>query len=591
MLLFVIQLVCWLGWLSSFTMAQLDISEGITGSVNFPALGITCLGNLAVFVTSLIRGRLDLEIGARDVLDILKSPKLEIVNGIKHGSGLTTCEGDLQTASVVMLSNGTPNWSMRQFIKSNASIVKSILLQFLFFKDAINDEKVREELTIQSCECSQPACHCIVFWTVQPITNMLASRMPGTLKLLSNSLCLLPCRQCLTNGCHDCHRESLLRVEGQADESVVSDMLENIGAQSISAGEPVCICIPMNDARRDNWTKLLVRSLRSKDAAGRGVTVMASEALEGYLAGGRGGEEGTVEYHILSFIVPRLTEVLINLVLTFWFRVDGFSSALVARRTIRDYLVDSKGNGFAANALLTKAEVKSDDNSTQVCQALFFRGSVLCIITFVSTGCANFICSLGWAVLISFEGGVDSSPPPSMPVVVLIIAAIGAALGMDIASDAFGRYRDFERTEINRRVIDTILFVALWPVTIPIRLILGLRNHYDITFYGIMFWTAVTLEAACIEAGSAVAGTLGIRGFRRWIYGALQILVWAKWATGSYFLNHRNSREFFGESLNRWEVLMYSSAPLLNAVLAGVRCKWEPWPWKDNHLFSRKLGP
>jgi hypothetical protein len=44
MRLLVIHLVCWLGWLSCFTMAQLDISEGITGSVNFPVLGITCLG-------------------------------------------------------------------------------------------------------------------------------------------------------------------------------------------------------------------------------------------------------------------------------------------------------------------------------------------------------------------------------------------------------------------------------------------------------------------------------------------------------------------------------------------------------------------
>jgi len=33
------------------------------------------------------------------------------------------------------------------------------------------------------------------------------------------------------------------------------------------------------------------------------------------------------------------------------------------------------------------------------------------------------------------------------------------------------------------------------------------------------------------------------------------------------------------------------SAFLLNVVLAGVRCKWEAWPWKENNLFSRKLAP
>ena len=39
-------------------------------------VGISCVANLVIFVTSLIRGRLDLEIGARDALDILASPKL-----------------------------------------------------------------------------------------------------------------------------------------------------------------------------------------------------------------------------------------------------------------------------------------------------------------------------------------------------------------------------------------------------------------------------------------------------------------------------------------------------------------------------------
>ena len=89
MRLFTIQLVCWFAWFSSFCFAQLDLSEGVTRSVNFPTLVITCVGNLAVFVTSLIRGRLDLEIGARDVLDILASCKLVIINGMIE-TGLTT---------------------------------------------------------------------------------------------------------------------------------------------------------------------------------------------------------------------------------------------------------------------------------------------------------------------------------------------------------------------------------------------------------------------------------------------------------------------------------------------------------------------
>ena len=66
--LMIINLVCWLGCLSSAALAQLEVDEIVTGSASFPVLGITCLGNLVVFITSLIRGRLDIEMAARDVV-------------------------------------------------------------------------------------------------------------------------------------------------------------------------------------------------------------------------------------------------------------------------------------------------------------------------------------------------------------------------------------------------------------------------------------------------------------------------------------------------------------------------------------------
>ena len=113
MRLFIIQLVCWFTWFSSFCFAQLDLSEGVTRSINFHTLVITCVGNLAVFVTSLIRGRLDLEMGARDVLDILESRKLVIINGKIETGLITLSDRTLKYISVVILSNGTPNYSMR----------------------------------------------------------------------------------------------------------------------------------------------------------------------------------------------------------------------------------------------------------------------------------------------------------------------------------------------------------------------------------------------------------------------------------------------------------------------------------------------
>jgi hypothetical protein len=78
--LFIMHFFGCLGWLCNIALAQLEISESVTGSANFPAIGIAFLGNLAVFITSLLRGRLDLEMVARDVLATWRDPQMHHIN-------------------------------------------------------------------------------------------------------------------------------------------------------------------------------------------------------------------------------------------------------------------------------------------------------------------------------------------------------------------------------------------------------------------------------------------------------------------------------------------------------------------------------
>jgi len=135
---------------------------------------------------------------------------------------------------------------------------------------------------------------------------------------------------------------------------------------------------------------------------------MTSDALENYLDQSRGGRLEEVFYITTSLTVTRLAEVLINLVLTGWFRVDGFSSALLARRGIRNYIVDSKGNGFAAIVFLTSAVLKSNANNTIVCQVLRLRGGALLSLKTFSfiVSSINLICFITWVVLIALESSV-----------------------------------------------------------------------------------------------------------------------------------------------------------------------------------------
>lgn len=82
MQLLIIKLVLCLGWLSAIALGQLELSEGISGSVSIPDLVITCVGNLAVFYSSVLRRGLYLEMGAKDALTFLTGRiKLKKIKG------------------------------------------------------------------------------------------------------------------------------------------------------------------------------------------------------------------------------------------------------------------------------------------------------------------------------------------------------------------------------------------------------------------------------------------------------------------------------------------------------------------------------
>nr|ABK24775.1 unknown [Picea sitchensis] len=526
--LLIIQLIVWFGWLSNIALALTGLGETVTGSLSLPGIGIACIGNLAVFVTSLLRGRLDLEMGARDVLATMRGPKLE---DISNGFGRTT-SNVYKKVSVVMLSSHTPNLSIRQFMKyiSNAYNVHSIILQCFPVKSSASQGNTHK-------------CKCVVFSAVEAVIILLADQIPGTLKRLSDNLFLLPSQDCLEKGCHGCNQGLLYAKDESGNNKLTED---ESGNNKLTKGEEIkrsavvetlnhlfqneeeehkCICIPLCPSGYDYWTKLLSRSFGVRDTTG---------AVE--------------NFSTASLIVPRLAEVLVNLVLTVWFRVDGFSSSLVARRAIRNYVVDSKGSGFAANAFLTKAVSKvqpiPEDKTKYVCHVLTFRGT-LGIRTFsIMVGIVNLFCSITWVVLIALNGSVgkwyDShSIPLSKPRVVVTMASIGIMLAMDC------------------------LHLYLFPRSTKF-----LKNLKDC-----MVLAVILSEIICLVASSVIMGTLGIEVFGKWLYIALHVLVWVKWGVGSYLLGEYPP-EYESEFHYGNGILVYSSVFLLSSVLAGIRGDW-----------------
>lgn len=142
--------------------------------------------------------------------------------------------------------------------------------------------------------------------------------------------------------------------------------------------------------------------------------------------------------------------------------------------------------------------------------------------------------------------------PPSKARIVILIAAIGVALLMDCLQ--FYLYHSEAIQEEG-------------------------HIHYGKKFDKFLFLVMI-LEIVCMIVGSEVVGTLGIKGFGKWTYSAIQVLVWVKWAFGSYFLGSYSYEK--NKALAAWAFdvsaghgLMCASAFLLNAILAGVRGQWK----------------
>lgn len=569
-----IQLILYFGWLSCIAVAQLEIAAAITGSGSLPHVAIVSLANMSVFLTTFIRKRLDIEMAARDFLAIITRPGKMPENTEREQKGKEPDEetGDVKPrnpprASVLMLTNsaGMTNSSIRQFMQyiCNAHHVYSDLHKYDVLKEA----------------CEGHSCKCIVISKVDRIN------IPQVPNELTEPRVLLPSLGCLQNECHGCKGDNL-NVEFSEAACEALDFEFRTTTQK----DPICICIPVHPASVDNkWTKLLVRMLKYKDQQDRGATVAAADAVQNYLNDPATDRAEETKYKTASLLLIRLLEIFVNLVLTVFFKVDGFTSALAARRAVRSYVVDSKQTGLPANVFLTSALIVVKSKS--VCQVLQFRGNIFWLML-LSTFFVNLLCAIAWAfVLIAFNGGSGKwyavpSMAPSKPRVAVIIAAICIAIGMDCydlarkRSEIFRKIQEKLERKIGKKSPEKSLKKNWKDISEEI------KKDMKVT---LILPGVIILEIA-FAVVLAVAVSLN-NGIERWVYGALHLLVWVKWGIGSsilgaYSIEHvpkipdrptdSGPKRVKYTPANWFEEgsLVYSSSFVLNAVMVGVMGDW-----------------
>ena len=407
--------------------------------------------------------------------------------------------------------------------------VQSIFLACLPLKS------VHAEVNVEMCtEDHGEKCGCIVFETQEDITVMLARRMPGTVKKLHDSRILLPSLGCLRNGCHGC-KQRLLNVdendrlrEGDHQLESPAAVCEILDLESIQEAHG-CICIPLRSANEDDWTKHLIRFFEPDTEELRGAVTRkgkttASSALENYKKGNQRNCNADEKYSLASLtILPRLTLVLIMLLLTFWLKVDGFSTTMFALNAVANYLPMQNSTVFSPHSILSRALVKSNANKISVCQVLFFRGNLQwCAASALLEILVANICIISWMVLVATEGGANKwfhthSMAPSTDRVAVILVGLYIALAMDGAD--LSLYLKIRRMPCFKRCINRKTTLAI---------------------YG-----TIILEILCIVACSAIAV---VKAYGRWIYSALQCLALVKFLMGTYLITEINEHPLSGDS-------------------------------------------
>lgn len=580
---FIIIIVCWLGWLCGLVFGE--VVGALTSAVNFPDVALLCLANLAVFFKLILRDKHSYETVAKERMVVIKNVKESSINGLN----VMTTNGKMpRECSVVMLSFHYPATSgARKFMDSisNAFDVHAIFLRCRPLQFGALTEDFR------NCRCPEKRdgrCGCIVFNTAEDITMMLARQLPGTLKILPDSRCLIPSVCCLSKGCHGCN-QGLLHVENDRLEegdpnlespAAVCEILESI--PKVDA----CICIPVRPFNEDEWTNELIRVFEPQKGEFRGVVFReggtnASSALENYKK--RNGEcDADETYSFASLaIVPYLAEPLINFVLTFLFKVDGFSSAVFAKRSVSTYLFPRllPGRQFSPpifpHKYLTRARVKSNANNTNVCQVFFFRPAFQLSIMHTLWFLSACICCIGWTALVAKEGRADQwydvpSMPPSEGRIIVIMVAITIALAMD-AFD-LKLYLQIRRWPGFRQFCPRKIFTFHKSC----RLIIDRANI-------ILFCATIGLQLLYIVGCIAIGRFVGIKAFGRWIYSALQCLVVVKWATSFLIADNceyaiRQDSPEDGKPMWWYGTCGHyirASVFLLNATMAGVRAEWK----------------
>ncbi len=326
---------------------NLSLSDG----ANFLDAGLTALGLITALVTTILRRRLDAETNTRDLLTLLRGQRQGSVKILD-----VYAQHSLNQVLVLVEENST-TWAKQLFSYYGATTGKIAELMPVAWLCPPN-------LSATNCTCNV-TCKCLRLERVEGVCEHLVTVAPGSVFRFDDRYDAIICVSCAFHKCHGSQNCFYQKAEGgmlgplgpQIPNNVsCTTLLKSIADVFAEEGHTGLMLLePANDDSV-TWGNTILEASSVKDAEDRGNENPFTASYRKALAGEPSATLTETKFDTSLWWLSRMCGFFSACVLVILFRTDAFSSALITRRAMRGYIVDSTQTKLPLLAFCSSAQ-------------------------------------------------------------------------------------------------------------------------------------------------------------------------------------------------------------------------------------------
>lgn len=319
------------------SVIAVESNLALPDTANFLDVGLTALGLITALVTTILRRRLDAENNTRDFLTYLKGQRGKYVNVLDVKSTHSLSKG------LVLVEEHAVTWAQQLFSYYGATTYNPIALIRAVWLHPSNYPPGLEQ-----CKCPVK-CKCLLLRRVEGVSEHLVAIASAIICRVDDTFDAILCVSCIHYKCHGSANTAYQglvhgKLGGLGIASCASSSSRTLirsVAQIFGEGGTGLILLEPANEESVTWSSTILEASTVKDADDRGNENPFTKGYKEALAGVTNFGLKETKYDASAWWLSRVCAFTISCALVVLFRIDPFSSILLARRSLRGYVVDS----------------------------------------------------------------------------------------------------------------------------------------------------------------------------------------------------------------------------------------------------------